>query len=111
MWQAHQAAVAAVVPGITAGSIDDAARAIITDAGYRECFGHFTGHGVGIDIHEHPWVRTGSQESIVPGTVFTVEPGIYLPDRGGVRIENTYVLEEDGNVRSLQAFSAELLLV
>ena len=111
VWQAHQAAVAAVVPGITAGSIDDAARAIITDAGYRECFGHSTGHGVGIDIHEHPWVRTGSQESIVPGTVFTVEPGIYLPDRGGVRIENTYVLEEDGNVRSLQAFSAELLLV
>ena len=56
-------------------------------------------------------MRTGSQESIVPGTVFTVEPGIYLPDRGGVRIENTYVLEEDGNVRSLQALSAELLLV
>ena len=56
-------------------------------------------------------VEARPEESIVPGTVFTVEPGIYLPDRGGVRIENTYVLEEDGNVRSLQALSAELLLV
>lgn len=111
VWRAHQAALDVVHPGVCAGALDDAARAIITDAGYGSYFGHSTGHGVGVDIHEHPWVRGGSEEELVTGSVFTIEPGIYLPDRGGVRIENTYVLEESGNVRSLQALSAELLHV
>ena len=83
----------------------------VEDDGYGPYFGHSTGHGVGVDIHEHPWVRSGSPEELVAGSVFTIEPGIYLPERGGVRIENTYVLEECGNVRSLQALSAELLHV
>ena len=111
MWHAHQAALAVVRPGVSAGALDEAARAVINDAGYGPYFGHSTGHGVGVDIHEHPWVRSGSSEELVAGSVFTIEPGIYLPERGGVRIENTYVLEDSGNVRSLQALSAELLHV
>lgn len=111
VWRAHQAALAEVHPGVSAGDLDKAARSVIDDAGYGPYFGHSTGHGVGVDIHEHPWVRSGSPEELVAGSVFTIEPGIYLPERGGVRIENTYVLEECGNVRSLQAFSAELLHV
>ena len=111
VWHAHQAALAVVRPGVSAGALDEAARAVINDAGYGPYFGHSTGHGVGVDIHEHPWVRSGSSEELVAGSVFTIEPGIYLPERGGVRIENTYVLEDSGNVRSLQALSAELLHV
>lgn len=105
VWKAHATALNAVVEGVTGQEIDSAARQVIVDAGYGDMFGHSTGHGVGIDVHERPYVSSTSQELLQPGSVFTIEPGIYLPGKGGVRIENTYVMTEDGAVQSFQQYS------
>ncbi len=94
--ESQAAGVAAVRAGVTAESIDHACRSIIVDAGYGEAFGHGTGHGVGLDIHELPAVRRGNDAILQPGHVITVEPGIYLPAIGGVRVEDTVVVTETG---------------
>ncbi len=94
--QAQQAAVEEVEPGATADSIDRAARSIIQAAGYGEQFVHRTGHGVGLDVHEEPYIVAGSDRRLEPGMVFSVEPGIYLSDEFGVRIEDLVVVTEDG---------------
>lgn len=86
--EAQAAAIAAVRPGVTAGSVDAAARSIIARAGYARQFGHGLGHGVGLEVHERPRVRKRDRTVLVPGMVFTIEPGIYLPGRLGVRIED-----------------------
>lgn len=93
---AQAAGVAAVKPGIEVGHIDDVCRGIITDAGFGPRFGHGTGHGVGLDIHELPSVRRGNTAILQPGHVITVEPGIYLPGVGGVRVEDMVVVTDDG---------------
>ncbi len=93
---AQRAGVERVAPGREAGEIDLACRSLIDDAGYGERFGHGTGHGVGLDIHELPAVRKGNAAILQPGHVLTVEPGIYIPDLGGVRIEDTVVVTHDG---------------
>jgi Xaa-Pro aminopeptidase len=94
--QAQQAAVAAVGPGVTAEQVDVAARTIIAEAGFGEYFVHRTGHGIGLDVHEEPYIVAGNDLVLEPGMSFSVEPGIYLPQRWGARIEDIVVVTEDG---------------
>lgn len=94
--RAVKAAMAAAKPGVKACEVDLAARAVITDAGYGEYFVHRTGHGLGIDGHEPPYITASSQTVLEEGMVFSIEPGIYLPGRFGVRLEDIVILRGDG---------------
>ncbi|WP_456600605.1 M24 family metallopeptidase [Blastococcus sp. SYSU DS0616] len=105
---AQQAATAAVRPGVTAEQIDAAARTVIADAGWGEYFIHRTGHGIGLDSHEAPYIVAGNQLPLEPGMAFSVEPGIYLPGRHGARIEDIVVCTDDG-VRVLNNGPRELV--
>jgi Xaa-Pro aminopeptidase len=94
--RAHAAAVAAVRPGVTASSVDDAARSVIAAAGYGDAFVHRTGHGIGLEEHEDPYIVEGNSLVLEPGMAFSIEPGIYLEGRFGVRIEDIVVVTADG---------------
>lgn len=102
-YRAQAAARAAARPGARAGEVDAAARRVIEEAGYGEFFTHRTGHGLGLDVHEAPDIAPGSETVLEPGMVFTIEPGIYLPGIGGVRIEDDILITESGS-RSLTRF-------
>jgi Xaa-Pro dipeptidase len=93
---ANEAGIAAAKPGVAAQEVDRAARKVITDAGYGKYFIHRTGHGLGLDSHEGPYMREGNTQLLEPGMVFTVEPGIYIPNVGGVRIEDDVLVTETG---------------
>ncbi len=93
---AQQAGVDAVRPGVGTSEIDSTCRTSITDAGYGEYFTHGTGHGVGLDIHEAPSVSSSSTATLAPGHIVTVEPGVYIPDVGGVRWEDTVAVTTVG---------------
>lgn len=95
--QAQQAACDAVRPGVTCASIDAVARDIIEAAGYGEFFIHRTGHGIGLEEHEEPYIVAGNVELLEPGMAFSIEPGIYLPGRHGARIEDIVVCTETGH--------------
>ncbi len=97
--RAQQAGVDAVRPGVTCQDIDRAARAVITDADYGEYFIHRTGHGIGVTTHEPPYMVEGEEQPLVPGMCFSVEPGIYLAGRFGVRIEDIVTVTADGGRR------------
>ncbi|MDH3307343.1 MAG: Xaa-Pro peptidase family protein [Acidimicrobiia bacterium] len=94
--EAQQAAVAGVAPGVTAGSVDRVARRILTGSGFGEFFIHRTGHGIGLDVHEEPYIVEGNDLVLEPGMAFSIEPGIYMPDRWGMRIEDIVVVTDDG---------------
>lgn len=104
---ALEAAVDAVGPGVEAAAVDDAARQSLESAGLAEHFGHSTGHGIGLEVHEGPSLSSRSESELGPGHVVTVEPGAYLPGRGGVRLEDDVVVREDG-AEVLTGFSRNL---
>jgi Xaa-Pro aminopeptidase len=94
--RAQAAAVAAVRPGVSAESIDAAARDVLAEAGLAEYFVHRTGHGIGLSVHEEPYIVAGNDQPLAEGMAFSVEPGIYLPGRWGARIEDIVIVTADG---------------
>ncbi len=97
--QAQEAAFQTAKPGVPAQEIDRAARRVISDAGYADRFIHRTGHGIGLEEHEHPYIVEGNSEPLEPGMCFSIEPGIYLEGRFGVRIEDIVAVTEGGAMR------------
>jgi Xaa-Pro dipeptidase len=106
--EAQQAGIDALRPGATGGDVDRAARSVLEDAGYGDRFTHGLGHGVGLEIHEGPWLRRDGEDVIPAGAVVTVEPGVYLPGIGGVRIEDTLEVAPEG-ARALGVATRELI--
>ena len=96
VFDAQRAAIAAARPGAKCSDIDKAARDYITKAGYGQYFGHALGHGVGLEVHERPVLSPNSTDALETGMVFTIEPGIYIPKFGGVRIEDVFVCTKSG---------------
>lgn len=94
--RAQRAAVEAVKPGVPCEEVDAAARTVIADAGYGEYFIHRTGHGIGLEAHEEPYLVAGNDERLEAGHAFSIEPGIYFPDQYGARIEDIVVVDEVG---------------
>jgi len=107
--RANEAGIAAVKPGDPISFVDDAARKVITDAGYGEYFTHRTGHGIGLSVHEPPDCSGANPAILQPGMCFSVEPGIYLPGKWGVRVEDLVLVTEDG-VEVLNRFPKDLLV-
>ncbi|MEU4007833.1 aminopeptidase P family protein [Streptomyces pseudogriseolus] len=108
--EAQEAGFRAVRPGAACQDVDRAARRVIADAGYGEYFIHRTGHGIGVTTHEPPYMIEGEEQPLVPGMCFSVEPGVYLPGRFGVRIEDIVTVTEDGG-RRLNDTERELVIV
>lgn len=108
--EAQEAGFRAVRPGVACQEVDRAARAVIADAGYGAYFIHRTGHGIGVTTHEPPYMIEGEERPLVPGMCFSVEPGVYLPGRFGVRIEDIVTVTEDGG-RRLNDTTRELVIV
>ena len=107
---AHDKAMKAVMPGISLKELDGVARQFIEERGYGTYFGHGLGHGVGLEVHEKPTVSFRSDQAAEEGMVFTIEPGIYIPGWGGVRIEDTVVVTKDG-CRPLTKVPKQLLMI
>ncbi|MDI3419318.1 aminopeptidase P family protein [Streptomyces luteolus] len=108
--EAQNAGCAAVQPGVACQEIDRVARAVIDEAGYGEYFIHRTGHGIGVTTHEPPYMIEGEEQPLVPGMCFSVEPGVYLPGRFGVRIEDIVTVTDEGGQR-LNNTVRELMIV
>ena len=108
--EAQLAGIAATKAGVPGNAIDGAARKVITDAGYGDCFGHGYGHCLGLEIHEAPNCNLRNDKPMPAGTVSSAEPGIYIPDKFGVRIEDVVILTEDGCI-DITRSPKELLIV
>lgn len=107
---ANEQGVLAAGPDATGEDVDTAARDVIEDSGYGDYFIHRTGHGLGVEVHEPPFMMQGNTTLLEPGNVFTVEPGIYIPGKVGVRIEDDVLVTEDG-YRCLTTFTRDLLII
>lgn len=108
---AQRAGREALGAGTDLADVDGAARGVIVEAGHGEHFGHGLGHGVGLQIHEAPGIGSTATGTLLAGSVVTVEPGVYLPERGGVRIEDTLVVPSDGEPELLTRFPKELMVI
>jgi len=108
--EANMAARTLAAPGVMASEVDYAARSVIERAGYGKYFTHRTGHGIGLEGHEDPYIRSGNPLLLEPGMTFTIEPGIYIPGRGGVRVEDDAVITPSG-CESLSDLPRELLIL
>jgi Xaa-Pro aminopeptidase len=97
--RANQAAFEAAKPGVPCEAVDRAARELITRAGYGEYFTHRLGHGLGLDIHENPYITAGNNQAVQAGNCFSDEPGIYIPGKFGIRIEDALFIHQDGAER------------
>ena len=94
--RAQRAAFDAVRPGVTAEQVDAAARNVLAEAGLAEYFVHRTGHGIGLSVHEEPYIVAGNELTLAAGMAFSIEPGIYFPGRWGARVEDIVIVTEDG---------------
>ena len=108
--EAQLGAISLCKPGTELGALDRKARSIITEAGYGEWFPHRLGHGLGTDVHELPSINETNQDTLQAGMTFTIEPGIYLPNKGGVRIEDDILITEDGH-ELLTSYPKELQII
>lgn len=108
--EANERAIAAVKPGAAFADVDQAARGYIEEKGYGQYFTHRTGHSIGIDVHEYGDVSSVNQEKLIPGMIFSIEPGIYLPGELGVRIEDLVLVTKDG-CEVLNHFTKDLIVV
>lgn len=109
--ESQMAGEAAVKPGATGQDVDRAARRVIVDAGYGEYFFNRVGHGIGVAVHEDPYMIEGNNAPLEPGNVFSVEPGIYIPGKFGIRIENLVAVKQDGYGEALNKFPREITKV
>lgn len=109
--RANELAIASVQAGEALQVIDQTARNYITEQGYGDFFKHRIGHGLGLDVHEYPSIHESNTEKITPGLLFTIEPGIYVPDIGGVRIEDDIYVQEDGTIEVLSSFTKDLIQI
>jgi Xaa-Pro aminopeptidase len=107
--KANEYAISAVKPGVTAESIDTVARRFLVEAGYGEAFVHRTGHGIGLDVHEPPWIMAGNKTVLQTGMAFSIEPGVYLTGKFGVRVEDIIVVTDKG-VRNLTGFDSSMVI-
>jgi Xaa-Pro aminopeptidase len=101
VYKAHQAGIESIKPGVTAEEVDAAVRDVIAEAGYGDFFLHRTGHGIGIACHESPDIVGGNGAPLLTGNCFSIEPGIYLPGKFGIRLENIVCVDTDGAARVL----------
>jgi Xaa-Pro aminopeptidase len=108
--EAHDRAIAAIRPGVPLREIDAVARDYIVEQGFGDYFGHGLGHGVGLEVHEFPTVSPRSEDVAEEGMVFTIEPGIYIPELGGVRIEDMVLVTAD-SCRTLTRLNKNLLVL
>ena len=109
--EAQKAGEAAVKAGCTGQDVDRAARSVITSAGYGDFFLNRLGHGIGVAIHEAPYIIEGNETPLEPGNVFSVEPGIYIPGKFGVRIENLVAVRSDGSGEPLNHYPREMIVI
>jgi Xaa-Pro aminopeptidase len=108
--EAKDRAAEAIRPGVTGKAVDAVARDYITEQGHGDHFGHGLGHGIGIEVHEGPRLAKVGELELQPGHVVTNEPGIYLPGEGGIRIEDIFVVTEDG-ARNMNNLPTEIVVV
>ena len=111
--KSQQQGLECVEEGVECGKVDAACRNLISNRGYGDNFIHSTGHGVGLEVHEQPWIRQNESKKLSKGMVVTVEPGIHINSKFGVRIEDTIVVNENTNVTdlTLTKFTKELLIL